>query len=276
METHCRRCAAEVQPRFLEIPGSRPRPIPVPYCDPCAAVVKAEREAAAEVERQEAFKRKCQHALAELDVPPEFAWATTVDAIAADWGTRDQRQRTARAIDLARRIVAEMKEGLRPPPFVVFCGRPGNGKTLITWAIAHQLAGQLGRSTRVIRLSSMVDQITEHWGTRGSGAAGRAALRRFTTPDFLGIDEVSRDAFFGKPRQHLYNVISERIERGRPTVITTNENMDGVKAILGEALMSRLHLGGRLDFGWDEDRRQIPQHELREMRHQFEEGQRVA
>jgi DNA replication protein DnaC len=65
------------------------------------------------------------------------------------------------------------------------------------------------------------------------------------------IDEVSRHAFYGQSiHQHLYDVIDHRIEYRRPTILTTNEEDDGLEAILRPALLDRVKLhGGVLEFG---------------------------
>lgn len=252
----CVRCAAsyEAVMRVSKLTGRVLGPESV-YCAPCtdalareAAAAEAERIAAAAAARRE----KC---LAELDVPPEFNWAT-LETIRPDWGSEAQRARVARALQVARQIVLEHRHGMNALPFVVFHGRPGNGKSLLTWAIAKAFASD-GRSARVVRLADMVRDLRENWGGQRSGPSDKARLHRYRSPEFLGIDEVSKHAFFGKPHQHLLDVVNHRIDHHRPTVITSNDHMDQLEDLLGAPLMSRLALGGRLHFGDAEDHRQL-------------------
>jgi len=71
-------------------------------------------------------------------------------------------------------------------------------------------------------------------------------------PDLLVVDEVSRHAFYGdNVSQHLYDVVNDRIEECRPVVLTSDESVAGIKAILGPALVDRLDgEGGTLEFTW--------------------------
>ena len=67
---------------------------------------------------------------------------------------------------------------------------------------------------------------------------------------FLGIDEVSRHAFYGEAHQHLYDILSWRAAHRLPTIITSNEPLEALYEIVGGALLSRMNAeGGVLEFG---------------------------
>lgn len=254
----CRRCRESFALRTLSGPlTGAPYVERRVHCDACEAAIQEEEAERERKARAEAQDRRRQDAMRELDTPAEFR-GLTIQSLRM-WGSARQQERIGRAVQVARRIVSEAAHDLRPPLFVAFGGRPGNGKTMLAWAIASELAQQ-GRRTRVIRLSALVRDIRSGWGPR-SAVSEEKRLRYWFGLDFLAIDEVTQDALYGSPRQHLIEVISERIDRHRATVITTNDNDDDLEKLLGWQLMSRLALGGRLDFGDDEDYRQLPSDE---------------
>ena len=52
-----------------------------------------------------------------------------------------------------------------------------------------------------------------------------------------------------KVQQHLYDIVDDRLEHHRPTILTSNEDAEGISEILGPALMSRLSgAGGIIRF----------------------------
>lgn len=178
----------------------------------------------------------------QLEVPALYA-SVTLESFALH-GDGEARDAQARVLQLARRYVGTWPE---VPPLVVFQGAPGAGKGHLLWSIAKAVAGQHGDKARVVKLADVIRDLRAAW----SGGEGEMArLGRYRAPRFLGIDEVSRHAFFGQPQQHLYDLIDYRAEQVRPTIITTNETAAGLSALLGPALMSRAAGAGALwQFG---------------------------
>lgn len=230
-------------------------PVPRRFCPACEIAVAEEEAERERTAAREAVERRRLARLEELAVPSDFEDAA-VDRM-LPWGSDRQRERLANAVHFARRIIGEVTNGLRPPPFVAFIGRPGNGKTRLMWAIARDLTGSYGRHTRVVRLSELVRDLRANWGGKGSTVAEERRLRYWANLDFLGIDECTKEALYGNPKQHLLELISLRIDRRKPTVVTSNNTLDQLESFLGPALMSRLAMGGMVDFGWDEDFRQL-------------------
>jgi DNA replication protein DnaC len=253
----CRRCRAEFPLATIKSTFTgNPLPVTRTFCDACEEALRIEEAEAHEAAQRESAARRVTRAIADLAAPAEYAGVTLQHV--TFWGSAAQRERTGRALQVARRIVGEVSAGLKPPPFVAFIGRPGNGKTMLCWAIATELASRGGHSCRVVRLSAMIRDLRANWGSgTKTGPSDEQRLARYIGLDFLAIDEVSRDAFYGTLRQHLLDVVNARIDERRPTVITSNESIEDLEALLGPALMSRLSLGGVVMFGEDEDYRQL-------------------
>ncbi len=269
VEKPCRGCEAPVTCSVLSTVAGRAVTGPA-ICPACQereeSAATAEREEAAELARQiqhDNAEKRAREMYEALKVPPAFLVPSgdarvppSIDRMRNDWGSPIQQAKLARAFQVARRIVGEVSNGLKPAPLVAFIGAPGNGKTLLAWSIAADLAAK-GKSAKVVKLAAMVRDLRQSWSDK-SGPDEDERLQRYREVDFLAIDEVSRHAFYGKQiHQHLYDVLNDRLEAEKVTVLTTNEAVEGLAEILGPALMSRLQLGGVLDFG-TEDYRSLP------------------
>lgn len=236
-------------------------------CDPCAHAIEEEKRTAAQVLLDAKATRNREQAVLLLNTPPLFATHTMggvgttlplVHALLSDLelhGSAEQQRSLGRALQLARRLVGELSGGLRPAPFSAFIGGPGTGKTFLLWAIAGELASRHGIRSRVVRLSTLVRDLRASWRDK-DGPSEDARLASYIDVPFLGIDEVSRHAFYGQQiHQHLYDVINARLEHDRPTLLTSNEDEAGLASILGIALTDRLVTGGIVDFGTGSYRR---------------------
>ena len=192
---------------------------------------------------------------ASLTVPPLYARASfdTWDVIGNPGGGAgaDEQAKTLQRA-LQGRGLAYLSRWPTVPPMLVLRGEPGTGKGHWLWSVARALAAE-GVSARVTKLSDLIRRLRSRWGggKRDEGEAEDRVLAEFRGLDWLAIDEVSRHAFYGESiAQHLYDVIDHRMEWGLPTILTSNETVADLAAILRPALWDRLHDGGGvIDFG---------------------------
>ncbi len=217
-------------------------------CAPCA-----EREDQRLADTAAAAKRehRIAMALAELNVPPLYASAT-LEGFSLH-GEQADRDKQARAMQLARRYVAAWPD---VPMITLFLGVPGSGKGHTAWSIVRTLAESHGAMSRVCVLSDVIRDLRDAWGDRESGSLSEAQrLARYRSVDLLVVDEVSRHSFYGQPQQHLYDLIAWREVQLKPTILTTNESGEQLAEFLGPALSSRvLGWGAPWDFGEDDFR----------------------
>lgn len=205
-------------------------------CPGCRGIDDVERANSAEDARRALV-------LAELDVPKLYC-NVTLESFQLH-GKDEQRDRQGRILQLARRYVASWPD---VDAVVVFRGAPGSGKGHVAWSIAKHVALEHRSSARVCKLPDVVRDLREAWRT-DDGPSEQARLWKYRLPDLLVVDEVSRHAFYGEPRQHLYDLIDNRVERGKPTILTTNEEPAGLAELLGPALVSRAAGSGLWEFG---------------------------
>lgn len=183
-------------------------------------------------------------AAAALTVPTIYAEATLESF--EFHGPELERAKQDRAVRHARRYLALWPE---VPDVVVLNGGYGTGKGHVVWAMSRWLAAEQAVNVVVVKLPDLIRDLREAWKTEG-GLTEAARLARYRSAGLLVVDEVSRHAFYGEPRQHLYDIVDHRIEWRRPTMLTTNESGADLSEILGPALTSRIAgSAGIWDFG---------------------------
>jgi DNA replication protein DnaC len=78
-------------------------------------------------------------------------------------------------------------------------------------------------------------------------------------PDLLILDEVGVQFGSDTEKLLLFDVLNERYEQRKPTLLLSNLALDGVKAFLGERIYDRLREDGAeaVVFDWDSWRGRI-------------------
>jgi DNA replication protein DnaC len=196
--------------------------------------------------RDHAAAKRADRALAALEVRPKYRDVTL--GTFRHHGTPEDRQHQARVLQIARRYLGSWPD---VEPILVFRGGPGTGKGHVAWSIAKELAEVHAARVEVVKLSDLVRRLRSGWGRAEGGEAEDRVLAHYRGLDLLILDEVSSHAFYGQNiHQHLYDVLDDRAEFQRPTILTSNESDAGLEAILRPALWDRLFDGGGiLDFG---------------------------
>lgn len=190
-------------------------------------------------------EERVRRSLESLAIRPKYAAATVANF--AVHGNAEDMAAQGRVLQLVRRYLAEWPN---VEPILAMIGHPGTGKGHLAWAIAKDVAGTHGASVQVVKLADMVRRLRATW--RKDGESEEDVLAFYRRQGLLVIDEVSTHAFYGQNvHQHLYDVLDDRLEHQRPTILTSNENDEGLAAILRPALWDRLHDGGgALEFTW--------------------------
>jgi DNA replication protein DnaC len=250
----CTTCSADFTGLAL-VNGNKELPFThlCPAC--CAAAKQADDSCVAEnrVRREEESRRLAnlrrdearRAALERLKVPQLYR-AATLGTFQLH-GSQEQRELQGLALANVHTYLTSWPD---VPGFIVLAGRPGTGKTHILWSIARDIALRLIDGVSIVKLPDLVREIRDCW-TNSAEETESDVLKRYRRLAFLGIDEVSRHAFL--PRncsQHLYDIIDHRLEHGRPTILTTNEDESVLGDMLKPALVDRLQgSGGLIELG---------------------------
>jgi DNA replication protein DnaC len=79
----------------------------------------------------------------------------------------------------------------------------------------------------------------------------RQAVLDLVEPDLLILDEVGLQKNSDWEHEKLYEIINGRYEREKPMIVMSNEDIDGLRAFLGERCVDRLREKGKaLAFDW--------------------------
>lgn len=121
-------------------------------------------------------------------------------------------------------------------PSLLMLGKTGLGKTHLSLAIAAEVidAGYQVVYDSVINLLHKIER--EHFGR----AADENTLGLLLSCDFLIMDDLGAEFDSGFYVSTVYNVINTRLNRGLPTIISTNLRHEEVQKKYEERIVSRL------------------------------------
>lgn len=223
---------------------------PLPVCDEC----QDERKRAEEAEWQ-AMKRKSEIDAARLvrdrrasqsGIPLRFR-----DSSFASY--RADQPAQAKKLAQCREYAEGFAENARSGPSLILCGTTGTGKTHLALAIANVVL-----DTHYVVYSTAIKALRSVKATysKGSTQTEQDAINHFVRPDLLILDEVGVQ--YGSDAEHniLFEIINERYEAMKPTILISNLNLEELRELLGDRVIDRLkENGGKvLVFDWASNR----------------------
>lgn len=151
--------------------------------------------------------------------------------------TEDGRDCSAHMRDLYNRCLRYAEKFGRNSPSLLFYGRTGLGKTHLSLAIAREVLtkGYEVIYDSVINLLEQVER--EHFSRKDREMD---TLELLLTADLLVLDDLGTE--FDTPFyvSTVYNIINTRLNRGLPTIISTNLDYLGIRRRYEERIVSRL------------------------------------
>ena len=209
---------------------------------PCEECQRQEEEAAAR------RKKQATAALQGINIGARYRGATFADF--QTYGKESERR-----LKLCQRYAETFPERLAKCDNLLMLGNPGTGKNMLAACICQEVAAQ-GHSAIHTTAMKLVRKIKESWG-RDKDKTEQEAINDFAKPDLLVVDEVGVQYGSETERILLFEVINERYEAMRPTIVISNLNVQDVEAFLGPRIMDRFHEGKSavLEFTWESYRR---------------------
>ncbi len=190
---------------------------------------EAKREA---IRRQERINKNLENAM----IAPRFTSKNFENF-------RTETDKQAYALKQSREFLDHFGESTG----MIFTGKPGTGKNHLASAITREIVTTKSKTALITTAMKIVRAIKSSW----SGGNESEAIRRFIEPDLLVIDELGVQ--FGSDTERLYltEIINDRYEWFRPTLILTNLTMSELSKVLGERVIDRFREGGQvLVFDW--------------------------
>ena len=183
----------------------------------------AERDAEiAEMERKQAEREKIEHYKKQA---PARYWNESIDTYKAE------SEAQAKALSATRDFIKAVDCGAFCS--LIFIGTVGTGKTHLALAIIRECGGMYRLSPNIVeelrRAKSFNAKETE---ADILDTYGRARL--------LAIDEIGRGVAAAEEQYMLYQIINERYNRRKPTILISNQTKKDFLTYVGIAAADRL------------------------------------
>lgn len=214
-------------------------------CPACTAELAAQNRQREENEAREQKLREWAHSLQTSCIPERFQDRTLKNFKAE---TPEQ----ARALDFANAYADDFANVMKTGRCAMFVGLPGTGKTHLAAGIALRLMHRDKCTVLFTTVMRAIRGIKETW-TRGSDKTETQAIAALVYPDLLILDEVGVQFGSETEKLMLFDVLNERYEKRKPTLLISNLGIDDVKAFLGERIFDRLREDGgeAVAFDWE-------------------------
>lgn len=225
--------------------------MPWSRCPVCAAEREAEQKAEEERRNREAKQAALMKKIGHSGIPDRFH-NRTLEAFEAE--TDEKKRALAFAKDYADNFDAVLSTGR----CALFIGLPGTGKTHLACGIGLQIMREQNRTVYFTTVQRAMRRVKDSW-SRYSRETESQAIETLVAPDLLILDEVGVQSGSDFERNTLFDVLNERYEKRRPTILISNLTPGEVKAFLGERVVDRIREdgGGTMVFKWQSYREQL-------------------
>ncbi len=214
----------------------------------------ADEEKTMEMARQDAVDRKRAMALwdsriGHAGIPDRFRDRSLKSYTAETDGQR-------KALAFADAYADGFDDALATGRSAVFIGKPGTGKTHLAVGIGLRIMYCDGRSVHFSTVMRAIRRIRNTWNNRNVEESETEAIKAFTGPDLLILDEVGIQYGSDAEKLLIFDILNERYEGRRPTLLLSNLGLDEVRAYLGERVYDRLREDGGevVVFDWHSNR----------------------
>lgn len=208
-----------------------------------AEIRKREEEDRAAIEKSRVWQRR----LGIAGIPERFHTRTLESYIATNAG---QRSALAFANEDARAFDVVQKAGRS----AIFCGKPGTGKTHLAVGIGLHVMS-LGKLVLFTTVQRAVRRVKDSW-RNDSQESETDVIDMLVQPDLLILDEIGVQFGSDFEKNLMFDILNERYEKSRPSLLLSNLTAEEVKAFLGERVYDRLREdGGKcIPFDWSSHR----------------------
>lgn len=170
---------------------------------------------------------------------------------------RAETDNQRKALHLAKLYADKFEDRLKYGGGLAFCGKPGTGKTHLATAIANKII-RTGRTAVFATVLDICRSIKSTYN-KNSSVTEREAIRYYTAPDLLIMDEVGMQ--FGTDAEKLIvcEIMNNRYGDVKPTIVLSNLPEDQLGDYLGVRVIDRLKEGGGVvvAFDWDSYRSRV-------------------
>lgn len=211
-------------------------------CPKCDELRRAEDEA--REARQRALDREAalSRMMSASHIPARFA-----DKSLDNFQAETPKQKAA--LSVARGLATTKVPGAS----AIFCGRPGTGKTHLACGACRAFI-ESGRSARFVTVLAAIRHVRDTY-RKDSLRSESEALQDFLRPELLVLDEVGVQVGSEHEKMMLFEIINERYQECRSTILISNLTRAELTEYLGQRVMDRFAEGGAVvAFDWNSHR----------------------
>lgn len=137
---------------------------------------------------------------------------------------------------------------------LIMIGNPGTGKNHLASAIITEAVKHHGKTALFTETLKVIRAIKESW--RREGQVESEVLKSFIEPDILAIDEIGVQFGSDTERMYLTEIINDRYNYKKPTILIGNVRIEELSGIIGERPLDRFREGGKvIIFDWESHRK---------------------
>lgn len=164
-------------------------------------------------------------------------------------------QKNAKALKICKAYAERWADRKKSGGSLVLFGNVGTGKTHLAMAIANYVIENYQDRVYVTTARKITRDIKSTWGDKENTEQGLINL--YAKLDLLIIDEIGVQFLSDAEKMILFEIINNRYENIKPTLIISNLNSDEIKKTLGEQTVDRLRegRGAMVKFDWESYRK---------------------
>jgi DNA replication protein DnaC len=229
----------EYESKGMEILGS----VLYSACPTCIKI-KTDAEAKAESIKQEHREIKIRNT---IGISKRNHFKTFDDFI-------NDTKETSNQLEVCKTYAESVQNGFSGN--LIMIGKVGTGKTLLASAIIESLSFKY--SCRLIKFSEIMRNIRASY-QKDAGFTDDDVIKAYSSSKLLVIDEMGVQGGTDAERQAIFEIIDNRYQQMLPTVIISNLDMEGLKAVMGERVVDRLREDGGKLLAFNSESKRISQ-----------------
>lgn len=213
-------------------------------CPTCSAEAEAKDKTQLEAKERDDRRQAWQRRIGEAGIPERFQNRSLQSFVA-------ETEAQARALEFASSYADGFDDALATGRSALFIGKPGTGKTHLAVGIGLRVMRRDNRTVLFMTVMRAIRRVKDTW-SRESTESETQAIAALVFPDLLILDEVGVQFGSDTEKLILFDVLNERYEKRRPTLLLSNLLLDDVKGYLGERVFDRLREDGgeAIPFDW--------------------------
>ncbi len=217
-------------------------------CPVCATEAQTRETTERERREREESNERWQRRLGHAGIPDRFQDRSLKSYVAKTDGQR-------RALAFAETYADSFDDAMTTGRSAVFIGKPGTGKTHLAVGIGLRVMHYDSRTVHFSTVMRAIRRVRNTWN-RNADESETEAIEAFTLPDLLILDEVGIQYGSDAEKLLIFDILNERYENRRPTLLLSNLDLDEVRAYLGERVYDRLREDGGevVVFDWPSHR----------------------